>query len=331
MKHSYLKITCISISLSFAFLFVSVASGQTSSSGLIWVYTNAPDITSRSPVLVLDRTTRTEIKRFYPGANWSGLGPCMYGRGIAYDPRDGNLWVAMNRGACGPDGGTQGDGLIHKINSWDGSDLGSIPDPTKPPTAAAVSLGAMDYDAQENVLYGVSSEGVCYEDNKPCYYRLFKLNADTGSVIWRVELNDPAIFHPHTLAVKRDQTGRKVLSLNYGYVSTENGQILTAFNSSTGLIGLDIDEATGEEISAGGTRDDISIQVGRSILPEPIRTGACWFRSLITMAWCFEISSWGSAIWPRRLACLTTIWRRPHCPNNAENSNRPGPMPLCEA
>src|SRR6266404_5967388 len=263
MKHSYLKITCISISLSFAFLFVSVASGQTSSSGLIWVYTNAPDITSRSPVLVLDRTTRTEIKRFYPGANWSGLGPCMYGRGIAYDPRDGNLWVAMNRGACGPDGGTQGDGLIHKINSWDGSDLGSIPDPTKPPTAAAVSLGAMDYDAQENVLYGVSSEGVCYEDNKPCYYRLFKLNADTGSVIWRVELNDPAIFHPHTLAVKRDQTGRKVLSLNYGYVSTENGQILTAFNSSTGLIGLDIDEATGEEISAGGTRDDISIQDGR--------------------------------------------------------------------
>ncbi|MEK6281680.1 MAG: Ig-like domain-containing protein [Acidobacteriota bacterium] len=292
MKHSHLKIASIGISVLISLLFASFASAQTSPSGLLWVYKDDPDPSmSRASVVVINRATNIELKRFRPGATWEG-GGCIFGRGVAYDPRDGNLWVAMNRGSCStPSGGTFGDGLIHKINSWDGSDIGAIPDPTNfDPTGTGFggspsSLGAMDYDAQDNALYGVSFGAVCYALNTNCHSWVYKLNADTGAVLWKTELA-PGINNSHTLAVERDQNGRKVLRVNRGYLDTGTGEIIQSPGGSFGLAGIDVDEITGQEVQALVSAVDISVQDGRcdcETIPRPPTQN-------VSSAWPFDLA-----------------------------------------
>ncbi len=285
MKYSPSRIAWIGGSILISLMFASGASAQ-SSAGLLWAYRDNPDNGSmaRASVVVFNRATNVELKRFQPGANWGGVG-CIFGRGIAYDPRDGNLWVTMNRGSCStPSGGTRGDGFIHKINSWDGSDLGTIPDPTNTSIGPLPSLGAMDYDAQDNALYGASAGAVCYEFNAPCRGWVYKLNADTGSVIWKTQL--PAgINGSHILALERDAVGTKLLNVNYGYLNTDTGAIVKPLVG--GLNPIDIDEITGQEVQAlVGNVTDVSIQDGRcdcvKIQPPPSQN--------ISTGWPFDLS-----------------------------------------
>ena len=121
MRNSLVKLTQVGLPLIVVLSFLATASGQT---GRIWKYGGAsvysPSVGWRTVMEVYDRSTGQLISQFYTGEGYqqqtpnSGCGTEVHGRGVAYDPTDGNLWITVGIGFNGGD--VCGDGWIHKIS-----------------------------------------------------------------------------------------------------------------------------------------------------------------------------------------------------------------------
>lgn len=155
------------------------------------------------------------------------------GRGAAYDPTDGNIWVSTSAGP------------IYKIPPLGGAAITSIPDP------GGAGISALCYDAEEHVLWASSYVGSNV---------VYKLNPTTGAVLSTISIggrdNDSlAVAHP------ADLNGEKVILVTghdgyYGYPLPIN---LYAFDVTTktlvktyliprAITGIAIDPKTGDLI-----------------------------------------------------------------------------------
>src|SRR4029077_2547666 len=98
------------------------------------------------------------------------------GRGVAYDPIDGNLWYSFQ----GPATNYLGDGLIHKMTPVCGG-AGSIPFVDGEKGSVQDDIGAIDVDPDDGNLWvagyrPISSRGSSYQ-------YLYKINRSTGAIV----------------------------------------------------------------------------------------------------------------------------------------------------
>jgi hypothetical protein len=238
MKYSHSKIAWISTAVLTTLLFGAIgnAQAQTASSnrGRLWDIDN-----NGAGITVFDRATSTQLKYFNVNQWYSTVNPCThtvslanYGRGIAFDPTDGNIWFTIQIGNGDMDGGVAGDGVIHKMPSMGGPDVAQIPDPTALPNSlfgCGGGLGALDYDADENVLYAISYWEKADGTGFPW---IFKLDASNGNVLnsfpyrWISSHNRTlAIVHPAGLG------SEKALKVNNAVIDINTGALLAGYYS----------------------------------------------------------------------------------------------------
>ncbi|HYY56657.1 MAG TPA: Ig-like domain-containing protein [Pyrinomonadaceae bacterium] len=227
--------------------------------GRMWVYNR--DSTSME---VFDRTNNAVLKVFDAGGNYSL--PCggtlRFGGGVAHDPTDGNIWISiLSNGGCS-------DGFIHKIPAMGGGDLAKIPDPTMNDQYGFTGkgIGAMDYDPEENVLYAISFGQRLDGTNSPWIY---KLDASGGGILNKFPYG--AVSEENrSLAIERPASlgGRKALRVNQvALLDINSGALISGpLWSGASMYGVDIDEVTGEGMSAivaPWARADISGEDGK--------------------------------------------------------------------
>lgn len=167
------------------------------------------------------------------------------GRAVAFDPTDGNIWVAALNSVYG-------EGFIYKYPPMGGGVITSIPDPGG---VNGPGIGALDYDAEENVLWATSYQPVGNGS------RLYKLNPANGAVLATCQ----APFHPEsglgndTLAIARpaDLGGKKVLLTDGGEllntlyaIDASTCAILKTYNLPVPVSGIDVADDSGEMIAA---------------------------------------------------------------------------------
>jgi hypothetical protein len=243
----------VSIFLCFALLFLpsTPASAQTlDSGGRLWAVITENRACPSNPnrvsfVNVTDASTSTKIKS-WAFSDTSGNIIRVLG-GFAFDNTRRVVWYSsLNRSCTGP---TQGDGFIYKRAARGGT-VTAISDPGGP---GGPGIGAMDYDAEEDVLWVAAFRPV---NGQSLFY---KLNPANGNVLktfsipaWHNEAND-------TLAIARpaDLGGVKVLLTDAGANDTESlfaldlntGAIVSAYPVG-GLGGIDVDDETGDLLDA---------------------------------------------------------------------------------
>ncbi|MEN3330809.1 MAG: hypothetical protein V7641_174 [Blastocatellia bacterium] len=172
-------------------------------------------------------------------------------RGLAYDPTDDSIWYSTLRNQA-PLGG---DGLIHK-KPKDGSPEVTIPDPGG---VGGPGIGALDYDAEENVLWAATNFPV---NNQTL---LYKLNPTTGAVLKTLALTIQEWGGGVVLAVARpaDLGGDKVILTNAGEADTSTHRdALLAVDMNSGavrasypihqLTAIDVDEVSGDLLAIYG-------------------------------------------------------------------------------
>jgi uncharacterized repeat protein (TIGR01451 family) len=123
---------------------------------------------SGSRILAYDIGTNT------PGATCMPLPPPANGRGVAYDPVDGNIWYTWVDLSVSP----PSDGLIHKVTFPPGcADQGMIPFGDGPGGSIQDDIGALDVDPDDNHIWAAGYEPVSGQSF------LYKLNRSTGGVM----------------------------------------------------------------------------------------------------------------------------------------------------
>lgn len=204
-------------------------------SGRLWVYYAE---VSNAPLKVWDLSTDTVVTSFVP-RNGNG-------RGVSYDPTDGNIWNSTLFA------GKTGDGLIHKNPPLGGPDIRTIPEPGG---AGGPGIGALDYDPEENVLWAATHLPVGGQ------VRFYKLQPSDGAVLKTCSMafqgggdgND-------TLAIARpgDLGGTKVLLTDAGdwdaphqllAIDVNTCAVLKTYAIPVGVSGIDVDDATGSLIA----------------------------------------------------------------------------------
>jgi len=213
------------------------SAGTLLASGRLWAHSASG---GPSPITVFDLTTDTQITQFSVPGN---------GRGVAFDPTDGNIWDTSVFT------GFNGDGLIHKHPALGGAEITNIPDPGG---VGGPGIGALDFDAQENVLWASSYQPV---NGNIVYY---KLDPSNGAVLHSCtypmqgsgEGND-------TMAITRpsDLGGKKVILTDAGEfgllplvaIDVDTCQKLKAYTLPVGVTGIAVDSATGDLIGTNPT------------------------------------------------------------------------------
>jgi hypothetical protein len=215
----------------------AASAGTLLASGRLWAHSASG---GPSPITVFDLTTDTQITQFSVPGN---------GRGVAFDPRDGNIWDTSVFGSF------NGDGLIHKHPALGGAEILTIPDPGG---VGGPGIGALDFDAQENVLWASSYQPV---NGNIVYY---KLNPSNGAVLHSCTYpmqgsgtgND-------TMAITRpsDLGGKKVILTDAGEfgllplvaIDVNTCEPLKTYTLPVGVTGIAVDSATGDLIGTNPT------------------------------------------------------------------------------
>lgn len=168
------------------------------------------------------------------------------GRGVAYDPTDGNIWLSYLPA------GFSGDGWIHKHPALGGPEITRIPEPGG---SGGIGIGALDYDAEEKVLWAAT-----YSPTPDGKTLLYKLDPSNGAVLKTCSLP----FHIEsgagndTLAVARpaDLNGDKVVLTNAGEVlktlyavDANTCAVRKTYPLPVGVTGIDVDDVTGEMVA----------------------------------------------------------------------------------
>jgi len=132
------------------------------------------------------------------------------GRGVAYDPTDGNIWV------------TAANGPIYKIPPLGGAAITSILDPL------GAGISALCYDSDEHVLWASSYVGSNV---------VFKIDSTTGNVLKKITIQGQ---NNDSLAVARpaDLNGGKVILVtgHDGYYAQVPPVKLYAYDTTTGQL-----------------------------------------------------------------------------------------------
>ncbi len=202
-------------------------------SGRLWVY--YADF-SNAPLKVWDLSTDAVVVSFVP-RNGNG-------RGVAYDPTDGNIWNSTLFA------GKTGDGLIHKNPPLGGPDVRTIPEPGG---AGGPGIGALDYDPEENVLWAATHLPVAGQAS------FYKLRPSDGAVLKTCTMTFQGGDGNDTLAVARpgDLGGAKVLLTDAGdwnaphqlfAIDVNTCAVLKTYALPVGITGIDVDDATGNLI-----------------------------------------------------------------------------------
>jgi hypothetical protein len=223
----------------------TVSAGTLLTSGQLWTY--SATTASGTPITVYNLSNDTQMAQFDPrGEN---------GRGIAFDPRDGNIWDTVVTNFLG-------DGLIHKNPPLGGADILTIPDPGGP---GGPGIGALDFDPEESVLWASA-----YNPDAAGNIKFYKLDPTTGAVLQTCTYpkHGPGVGND-TMAIARpaDLGGKKVILTDGGetsplplaaidvascaVVKTYTLPLLTAAADKTsGVSGIAVDPATGDLIGA---------------------------------------------------------------------------------
>jgi uncharacterized repeat protein (TIGR01451 family) len=167
---------------------------------------------SNSPIIQYDIGTDTVDSSCIPATSGNG-------RGIAYDPLDGNLWYTFVTV-----GTFVGDGLIHKTSPPPTcTDMGSIPFGDGPGGSVQDDIGALDIDPDDGNIWAAgyaNSGGIGSNTNN----KLYKVDRATGAIMADCQIP------PNTGGAGNDTLAVAKLSGLPGsgtYLLTDDGEVST--------------------------------------------------------------------------------------------------------
>jgi uncharacterized repeat protein (TIGR01451 family) len=217
---------------------VASPSGPLILSGRLWAYNALDGATNTSPMRVWNLSDDNLVATFVLRSE----SPYNNGRGVAYDPTDGNIWNSEVDSF-------NGDGVIHKNPPLGGPDITTIPDPGG---VNGPGIGALAYDSETNVLWAAAYQPINGQS------LLYELDPSNGDVLATCQVpfqgggegNDTLVVaHPLDLGAKKVllTDGGEILSTLFA-IDPETCQVVKTYSIPVGATGIDEDQTTGDLI-----------------------------------------------------------------------------------